>query len=123
MAFLTRPQGAAVRGRLPGLGQLPELSAFDAAELKAVLYFHGSKTGRSELNAIQFASEISVANRPGERNFPHLAATWAGYGFSPFIAVGHSFIQCALTEPRNATMKPPRGSFETGVPRGPKRGG
>jgi hypothetical protein len=106
-----------------GLGEVRKSSATDATELKTVLYFFGFETRKPALNAIPSAPEIVVSGRARERNFPHLAAAWAGYGFSPFNAVGHSFIQSALTEPRKATMKPPRCSFETGVPRGPERGG
>jgi hypothetical protein len=42
-------------------------------------------------------------------------------GFSPLNALGHNPIQCTSTEPRKATMKPPRGSSETRGRQGPGR--
>jgi hypothetical protein len=60
--------------RLDHVGNIP----------KALLLF-----GSSAANSGEFiAWSISVANRPGERNSPHLAAASAGYGFHPFNPIG-----------------------------------
>jgi hypothetical protein len=66
-------------------------SATDATELKTVLYFFGFEARKPALNAIPSVPEIVVSSRARERNFPHLAAAWAGYGFSPFNAVGQGY--------------------------------